>query len=189
MLGWEKAPMMIVTHEEVWYEDRKREKERGRGRETERNLCNEDILTFFTPPGLHTSGTEWSMADRRRPVDILEKKYIYLSKKRKQTSMSLSVSQSHEKSIFSLGSSKVAFTPVSLDHEIKWYTVAFNFLSSCSHWLITNGPMNLSVAVKFWWLEAALYCTVREVASIDMPEPGIGHFSTWSAVMVTDRSV
>ena len=51
--------MMIVTHEEVLYEDRKREKESGRERETERNLCNEDILTVFTPPpGLHTSGTE-----------------------------------------------------------------------------------------------------------------------------------
>lgn len=84
MLGWEKATMMIVTHEEVLYEDRKREKESGRERETERNLCNEDILTVFTPPpGLHTSGTEWSMADRRRPVDILEKKTILFIKKKK----------------------------------------------------------------------------------------------------------
>jgi len=36
-----------------------REREREREREKER------------PPGVHTSGTEWSMADRRRPEDIL----------------------------------------------------------------------------------------------------------------------
>lgn len=48
--------MMIETQEVVWYEDRQRQRE-----------------TVPSPPhGSHTSGTEWSMADLRRPVDILK---------------------------------------------------------------------------------------------------------------------
>lgn len=48
--------MMIETQEVVWCEDRQRQRETVPG----------------PPLGSHTSGTEWSMADLRRPVDILK---------------------------------------------------------------------------------------------------------------------
>lgn len=53
--------------------ERERDIDRQRKGEKERYLFIVDILTVYTllSSGLHTSGTEWSMADRRRPVDIL----------------------------------------------------------------------------------------------------------------------
>lgn len=73
MLRWEMAPLMIVT--QVWYEDRKRERhtdEHGKERETGISVLKTSWQFYSPLPRLHTSGTEWSMADRRRPVDILE---------------------------------------------------------------------------------------------------------------------
>lgn len=32
---------------------------------------DKDMETLSSPGGSHTSGTEWSMADRSRPLDIL----------------------------------------------------------------------------------------------------------------------
>lgn len=35
---------------------------------------DEDMGTLSSPGGSHTSGTEWSMADRSRPLDILKQR-------------------------------------------------------------------------------------------------------------------
>lgn len=54
-----------------WYEDRRKTVKNDK-----RNYSVDMVTVFSVADGPHTSGTEWSMEDRSRPVDILDGKQI-----------------------------------------------------------------------------------------------------------------